>query len=574
MIDKTPSSANSAKQSILCAVILVVFGGLIYANSLGGPFVLDDKPKIEENPDIRHVWPPDGWLWSGHRPVAYLSFAINYSLHGLDVWGYHVVNVLIHLAAALVLFDIVRRTLRFGDLKQRYVERADWIALGVALIWMAHPLQTQAVDYLIQRMESLMGLFFLLTLWGFVVAQQSRRPLAGYCVSVIACALGMATKEVTVTAPVLVLTFDRVYVATDWWSIFKARKGYYLALFGTWAVLAALMLNRSATENQPVVAENPVTPLEYALTQPEVICHYLKLSALPVGLCLDPWWPVADTPLRIVPYALIILGLLGLTFWALYRYPKWGYLGWWFFLILSPTSTIVPIKDLLFEHRMYLSLAALATLFVVGGYEIVRRRGRLKPDAWLLAIVPAVALVLGVLTFLRNQDYQTALAVWADVVEKAPHNPRARLNYGLALDLDGRLSDALKSYQAALEIDPDYEQASEVYLNIGVIHQQLQDFPAAAENYQKALDHDPSNAKALTNYGIILIMSGKAEQALPYFEKAVELMPDSAEFQTNLGQAYKTLGQRQKAISHFRRALRLDSRYERAQQNLRQMGAH
>ena len=587
MSEPQNEATSSPRQLIIGAVIILFFGALIYSNSLQGPFILDDLHQIVENPAIRRVWPP-AWLYAGNRPVPYLTFAANYSLHGLDVYGYHLVNVSIHILASLVLFGVVRRTLKLASLRNRYGGHAHWIALGTALIWMSHPLQTQSVNYVIQRMESLMGLFYLMTVWGFIAAQQSRKPLAWYALSILACALGMATKEVIATAPIIVLSFDRCFVANSWRQILQTRRTYYaglcatwiaLAYFGPWSALQSMLTQpragvltvaaevNSATLNSAVDA---LTPLSYALSQPGVICHYLRLCLLPIGQCLDPWWPVASTPAQIIPPTLLIVALLAVTFWSLYRHPKWGFLGWWFFLILAPTSTIVPISDLAFEHRMYLPLATIAALFVIGGLEIVQRWKWMMPRRWLFAVIPTVVLLLGTVTYVRNKDYQSAVDIWSDVVEKARHNPRALNNYGLALDEKGELAAALKCFHEVIRVHPDYLQLSDVYMNVGSVHQQLKHFELAVQYTQDALKLAPGNYKAMTNLGITLITSGDAEAALPLFEKAVELAPNNAEFHTNLGQALIVLRRKEAATRHFHRALELDPRCDRARYNLEQ----
>lgn len=565
-----------------CAVILLLFGGMIYSNSLQGPFLLDDHSGIIGKLSIRRLWPPD--VLREFRPVANLTLAVNYHLHGLEVRGYHIVNVLIHLTASLLLFGIVRRTLVLKKPGERFAADADWLALGVAVIWMAHPLQTQSVNYIVQRMESLMGMFYLLTLWAFLRARDSRRPLAFSLLSVTACALGMGTKEVMVTAPLMVLLFDRVFLVDSWSEILQQRKLYYVGLFGSWLVLAsvvpwselgsAMVVEDSAvesadgeTETAPEPRTAP-TPLEYALTQPGVITHYLRLSFYPAGQCLDPWWPVATTPAEIIPPAMLIGGLLAVTFWCLYRWPAWGFVGLWFFMILGPTSTIAPLADLAFEHRMYLSLATLSVLFVVGGYDLIRRRGWFPSSVWLYGVVPAVALILGGLTFVRNQTYQTPLAMYGDIVQKAPHNPRGLHNYGAALAKNGKYADALEYCETVLRVAPDYHQISDVYLTMGNIYHGLRRHSDARKYYVLSLEATPGNLKAMTNLGISLVAGGQPQEALPLFKETVRAVPTSAEYHTNLGLALRQLGRTEEATACFQRALKLDPHFERARKML------
>ena len=207
-----------------------------YANSLTAPLLFDDR-HIQESPLIHTLRP--GWrLLENPRAVALYSLALNYALHGEEVAGYHLVNLAIHLAAGWLLLGLVQRTLCSPRLAARCGDAAWPLAMAVALLWTVHPLQTQAVTYIIQRMESLMSLFYLATLYAFVRARSSARPVRWYLVSIACCALGMGTKEVMVTAPLMVLWYDRALAADSWRQLVMRRSWYYLGLAGTWGVLA------------------------------------------------------------------------------------------------------------------------------------------------------------------------------------------------------------------------------------------------------------------------------------------------------------------------------------------------
>lgn len=559
----------------ICAAVIVVFGCCIYANSFDAPFVLDGRSEIENNSVIRRVWPPWGWLTYNVRPLAYFTFALDYELYGFGdadsgPRGFHFTNIVIHLVAALLLFGILRRTLQRGRGEERFAEHATYLAAGIALIWMAHPLQTQSVTYVVQRIEALMGLFVLLSLYCFVVAQRSASPKLWLSISVVSCLLGLVTKEVAAVIPLLVIVYDRIYVAESWRDLFKQRRGYYLALFGTWVVFGIFLAARWSRYHGRIGNIEGISPMQYALTQPGVLTHYLRLTILPIGQCLDYWWPLATKPAEIVPGMIFILSLLGLTFWALYRYPQWGFWGWWFFVILGPTSTIVPIQDLAFEHRMYLSLAGLAALFVLGGYEIAQRTGFVSKRVWLFGVVPVVILILGITSFIRNETYRTRVSLWQDVVAKAPNNPRAYLNLGLALDEEGKHYEAIQVFLKVIQADPDYEQIADVYNNLGATYLAVNNSRNAQRAFQKALEIDPTYPRAYTNLGVMLARSGQIEAAVPYFQKAVELAPDNPEFQTNLGQALQKTDP-QKAAEHYQRALEIDPDYERARVNLHEI---
>jgi len=583
MDDVHDQPSVTGRQRLLGAAAVIVVGTCAYANSFHGPFVFDGVPKIVENRAIRELWPPWGWLGFNRRPVAYFSFAVDYAVYGhepigpssaeLDTRGWHATNLAIHLGAGLVLLGIVYRTLSKGRLAKRYGHDAHLLALGVALIWVVHPLQTQSVTYVVQRIESLMGLLYLLTLGAFVAAWGSSHSRSWYAVSVGACALGMATKEVAVTAPLVVLFYDRIFVAGSWREIVQKRNRYYIALFGTWTILGFLLVSRWSITSGHAGVVAGLSPIQYAQSQPGVIAHYLRLCCVPLSQCLDYWWPVAETASEIVPPTVLIIVLLGATGWCLGRCPPAGFLGLWFFLILAPTSSIMPIKDIAFEHRMYLPLAAAVTAFVIGGYEFSRRKLGVGPRGWLLCVVPVVIVVLAGLTLARNASYQSQLSVWRDVTRKAPHNPRAFLNLGEALDQAGQTREALDCYLEVLRVDARYARIDIVYSNMGIIYHESGDVGRAMANYNKALQINPSYAKGHTNLAIALIKLGKLDDALPHFERAVSLEPENAEFHTNFGQALKNARRLDEAVGHFRRALELDPRYERARKNLEKLGA-
>ncbi len=436
-------------RGLVAPLVLTALGLVCYSNSFAGPFVYDGIPYIVYNPSLQQLCP---WkLTLGRsRPVGYYSFALNYAANeiwhapagGYDVWGFHATNLAIHVLAGLTLYGIVWRTLvgspRFGP---RYADIGRGLALAVAAIWLVHPLQTQSVTYIYQRQESLMGLFYLATLYFMArgIECSFGQPAGGtrsgrwwFVGAVACCTLGMGTKEVTISAPLVALGYDRVFWADSWRALWARRKGLYVGLAGTWAILAYLMIaNRAAYTEARLLDVAGLTPWQYARSQPGVICHYLGLCFWPVGLCLDYGWPVAQTAAQIVPPALLLMTVALATAVGSIRYPAWGFLGASFILILAPTSSIAPVADLAFDHRMYLPLAAVVAAVVLGAYEIWQRRLQSTPvirptgaPRWLpLATIAAgVVLLLGAATYRRNEDYRTAAAIWQDTVKKRPDN--------------------------------------------------------------------------------------------------------------------------------------------------------
>jgi protein O-mannosyl-transferase len=389
--------------------VIVVAGLLVYSNSLSSPFLFDDQNSIIGNLQIRRLWPlsiplsPPRDTPVAGRPLVNLSFAINYAVGGLDPWGYHLANIVIHVTAALVLFGLVRRTLETGGLKASGYRSSD-IAFVCALLWLLHPLNSEAVNYFSQRTESMMGLFYLLTLY-FSVRKWN-------AAAVIACALGMACKESMVTAPIVVMLYDRIFVFESWKQMMRERRGLYTGLAATWLVLAALM---SSTPRTSVGFGAGTSPLVYLLNQCEMIARYLRLAVWPRDLVLDYGLPRPLAFTDVLPQAALIVALGLATIVALIRWPMLGFLGAWFFITLAPTSSFVPIAtEVGAERRMYLPLAALIVLFVIAIYKIIR-----APRAAAgVAVCACVLLAAG--TLIRNREYSSSLSLARTVVDRWP----------------------------------------------------------------------------------------------------------------------------------------------------------
>lgn len=279
-------------------VLIAVVGLLAYYNSFGGAFIFDNQVQILENPAIRTLRPFANFTTFLHpRSLVTLSLALNYNLGGFNPWGYHLVNLVIHILAALTLYGLVRRTLLCEPLRARYEEKASWLALAAALLWLVHPLQTESVTYVIQRAEALMGLFYLLTLYFVLRGAEAGKGTWWYGAAMACCTLGMASKEVMVTAPLLVLLYNRTFLAPSFVAALRQRWLLYTGLGAMWGLLAstaALILSFAPSPSASAgFGVQGITPLEYAGSQPGIIVYYLRLGFWPEGLCLDYGWPVA-----------------------------------------------------------------------------------------------------------------------------------------------------------------------------------------------------------------------------------------------------------------------------------------
>jgi tetratricopeptide (TPR) repeat protein len=531
---------NGLKWSPLFIVIASV---VIYAGSLSGAFVFDDLPHIVDNPRIRQLSPVSDIVLKTSRPMVHLSLAINYAMGGLNPAGYRVVNIIIHTATALLLWGLIRRTLRGR------CERADLVAFGAALLWVAHPLNTQAVTYIIQRGESLMSLFYVGVM---------------YCVArgwntgaIVCCALGMATKPIMATAPLMALLYDRAFMAGSLAGALKSRWKLYAGLAATWLLLPWFLYNAPGEwRGSAGFAFQKISVSEYALTQPGVILHYLRLAFWPDELCLDYGWKAAQVVGDILPGLVIVGGMLGLTVWGAYRNRPWAFAGIWTFLILAPTSSVIPIADVAFEHRMYLPLAAVLTVALCALRKV-------KATS-VLAIVLAAMVGLGWRTVERNKVYRTQVTIWTDTVAKRPENPRARVNLGNALCDEGRFAESVPHFEEALRLDAGYAQA---HNNLGRALAMLDRTSEAAPRFRQALVLQPGYAEAHYNLGTALHRLGQRDEAVRQLREAVKLKPDYVDAWSNLGLVLTELGRLPEAMECFEKATALRPDFAEAYYN-------
>jgi Flp pilus assembly protein TadD len=588
--------ARHRRATWLAAVLIAATVGVAYHNSLSGPFIFDDLDSIVGNPRIRALWPPSEALGGTSRPLVALTLAANYAAGGLAVRGYHALNLVIHLLAALALFAILRRTLAGPRLGARFAGAADGIAFAAAALWAAHPLATQAVTYVIQRAESLAGLLYLATLYATIRgAASARRAVWWYALAAVACVLGAATKPTIASAPLVVLLYDRFFLAGSFREALTRRGPLYLALAASWAVVAALAI--AAPDTAAGFHLRRVTPLAYAATQPGVVLHYLRLAFWPHPLVLDYGWPLAQTFAEVAVPGLALAAIAGVTLWQAARLRPIGFAGAWFFLALAPTSSVFPIHDPAFEHRMYLALAAPVVLVVLAGHELLARRARLPLAAAALAVLGVAAACVA--TIRRNHDYRSEIAIWSDVVAKRPQNARGHMNLGRALlrgrdaaaamphlvnavrlapgypeahnnlgaayAEQGRLDEAMVEFGSALALKPDLNDAR---YNLGRGLLQQSRFDQAIAELEILLRAQPSNAKAWQDLGSALTGARRLEEALAAYGQALRLAPRSPEVHNNLGVALMRLGRRDEAVSHFREALSLQPDFAAARQNL------
>jgi protein O-mannosyl-transferase len=529
---------------------LAAIGFVVFWNSLPAPFTFDDDHAIVVNEQIRHISTSlsrteQGSPLSG-RPLVSLTFAINYALGGLNVRGYRLVNIAIHVVNALLLFGVAARTLRV-----RGVANAEELAFAIALLWMVHPLVTEPIDYVSQRTELMMATFFLLTVYF-----GGTRPT----MSVICCALGMACKETMVMAPIVVLLYDRTFTFGSFREALRRRSGYYAALCATWLVLVVLLWSSPRGDSAGFTGAS-VSPWTYLLDQSVMIVRYLRLAFWPRRLVLDYGEPTHVTFSEVAPYVLAVATLVAGTVVALVRNLPAGFLGAWFFLTLAPTSSIMPIStEVGAERRMYLPLMAVVALilapvaraFMARAWRSANHKGsRHMFTGAVLIILAPIVLLLCVATYERNAEYRSGLTLWQSVLDRWPPHARAHRNLAAELKLANRRDEEIDHLRAAVNALP--ELRSVLGLELLAVGRNME----AADEFRIYIREHPRDADAWSNLGNALDALGRGDEALDAFTHAVDVDPNNGLSQRNLALQYLKTNDFDNAVAHAREGVRL-----------------
>lgn len=530
---------------------------LAYSSGLGGPFVFDDVPNLLENPALQTSGASMAWqavagdpgaTLSG-RPLILASFLLNKALTGVSAPGFRAGNVVIHIVVALLIFGLLRRLLRHPAAKRFFPAGENAPAFAIAALWALHPLQTSSVTYVVQRAESLTALFYLGTLYAFVRAVADT-PRPGWLLgSVLVCATGMTGKETMVTAPLAVLLLDAALFSGAVSTALRRRGPYYLALAATWLILAFLVVGTGG-RGGTAGFDSTVTVWNYLLTQCDALVRYASLVVWPHPLVFDYGTATVSSPGAVWWQAVLTLGALSGAGWLWMRSPAAGLSLVWFFLLLAPTSSFVPIaSQTVAEHRLYLALLgplALLAALVWSGF-----------GAKALPALLAIAVIFGGLTFLRNRDYRSELALWGDTVAKVPANTRARINLARAQLAANQAAEAEVQLREALRLDPG---SADAHYNLGVLLVRSGRKEAAEAAYLEATRLRPAYAEAWNNLGGLRLGAGRPGEAAAFFQRALEARPRYAEAQANLALALLESGRADEALTAARTARAFDPR--------------
>jgi len=502
----------------LSVSLLIIVGLIIYHDAYRVPFLFDDIQQILQNPRIQSLNWPWGFLENTRRPILYATLAFDLNRYGPNPFGFHIFNIVVHILAGVFLFLLIFKTCRFQKFSVLVRRDAVLLSLGASLLWLSHPIQTQAVTYVIQRAESLMGLFFLMSVY-FSAQYLASRKMAWVTAAGLAAVCSGLTKEVALALPLVVLLYDRAFFSRSLAEALRDHGRLYIVLSLTWAVMLYLYLTTQSEGHLTAgFGMKELTPWLYAINQPRVILHYLSLIFFPTQLVFYYDMPAMTDLALLIPQILLIVGVV-LGFAVFFRsHLVTGFLGLCFFLILAPSSSFIPIKDLIFEYRVYLSLACIAVMVVVGMHSLICRWCPLRIQKFVFVfLIAGMVALLGRSTMQRNQIYLSEEALWKDVIRQQPWNSRAYNNLGEVAFRQGRLLEAKESFLISISANGQY---AAVYANVAVVLAEEGKFAQALAYARRAIAVEPDFAVGYYNLGVILNKMKKYDEAVPYFKKA------------------------------------------------------
>jgi tetratricopeptide (TPR) repeat protein len=538
---------------IVCVAILA------YGRTLDVPFYLDDFVNISENLAIQDFGDPGQIVdYSPPRAFGFFTLAANYALHGESVAGYHLVNILIHLLSGIAVFTLLRGLMLAPATRRSGADGLmQWLPLVVALVFVLHPLQTQAVTYIVQRFSSLAALLYLASLACFVWGRITRRP--AFYVGVVGFgALAVLTKQNAVTLPFALLLIELLFFRE-----LPAAKRWWIPAGVLLLVLAAVGLLQIDTVDRLTRETADISRIDYLATQMEVLWRYVSLVYYPVGLRVEYDLPLqsgfSDTGVWLALAGHLALILLAFSVWSRLPFIAFGIL--FFYLAHAVESSVIPIRDIVFEHRMYLPMLGIATATVAALLRLAQRF--VVPRAVVAMVLAAGLLVLGGMTLARNETWRDPLTLLRIDTELSPGSQRAWTSYAKELMRRGKFEEALPALAAALNLgrtQEGLEVAPQTLVNtvIALYYTNQPRKAAMMESWLEGIELLPVEQSRLYEVkGLWLLRNGQIDAARQHLDLAAEAFPNPMA-EAGLAAVDAREGNRDAAMSRARAVLAQD----------------
>jgi len=573
---KSVFSNNRVALCLICCTAVV-----IYSNIYNNPFAFDDGSNIVENSAVKDL---SGFFGNGGllepRGVVELTFALNYRIGGLNVAGYHFFNILIHVLNGFLVYFLILAIFRQRPNLVQFSNTGVFknpehtiriLALFSSLIFVAHPIQTQAVTYTVQRYTSMAGMFYLCSMLLYAKARLVQRgkkkpgwvtgPGIYYGLSILFGMLAFLSKQNTASLPAAIVLLEYLLFMPEWRE-WKRKLPWFALVFFLWFLFVALVTGLFGSEAwggelledvlSALKETETVGRWQYLCTQFNVLVIYMRLLFLPINQNLDYMYPFKTGFFDgLTPFAFFFLCIVaGIGAWNVKRRPVITFSIFFFFITLSIESSFIPISDALFEHRLYLPVFALGFLVAYELYTVLSQR----PLTYLLVSL-LVVTSLGTAAYRRNIIWQDNFTLWTDVISKSPHNYRAHNNLGYVLLEQGRSEEAIVHLHEAIRIKPGF---AKVHNNLGIAFVQQGSKNDAVKSFNKALRIDSSFTEAHYNKANVLVNQGRLDEAVFHYSEALRTNPYDKEIHNNLGNVLLKKGETDKAIKHFLEVLKID----------------
>lgn len=559
--------------SLLGMVVIMLLGIVIYSNSFVCSFNFDDLNSIINNTNIQDLSNVKAWWnFSPNRPVSMFTFALNYHFSQLDVWSYHLVNLMVHLINACLVWWLTLLLFSSPVMKSHpLVKHKKVLAFITALLFVSHPLATQSVTYIIQRQASMAAMFYLLSLALYAKARISEKGVKEnlflFVGAIISGVLAVLTKENAYTLPFAIILFDFCFLRTKKISINLKDYRIILVITAFIGLVVFLLFKFSLHIFDPLPPSQgndfTVTPLNYLLTQFSVIVKYMQLLILPINQNLDYDFPLSTSFLEIRTL-LSFLFLSALIILAIFLFKRNRIISFgifWFFLTLIIESSIIPINDLIYEHRTYLPsygyFIILSTIIITFIWD--------KNKYIAIALLTIIVISNSIFTYERNKVWKNDLTLWNDVVSKSPNKARPVNNRGIYYLKTQQWEKAIADFSKGIELYPKW---AVTYYNRGVAQEIIRQTDKALADYNTAIKLDTLYADAYYNRGNVLGNTGNIEQAIENFSKVIQINPDNINALYNRGVSYAALTQWEKAIDDLSRVIEIDPYHAKAFSNL------
>jgi len=585
LLQRVASSVYAQLALIICALIAV------YGHTLDVPFYLDDFSSIKENPVIFN-WQGqliELWRFSAARIIGYFSFALNFQIHQFEFPGYHIVNITIHLLTSLAVFAFIRSLLTTPALKahpqQPYLLLT--LPLFAALVFALHPLHVQAVTYIVQRLASLAALFYIVALWTYINARlatpRSKRQIIWAIFCLLATLAAFFTKQNTFTLPIAFLLLDSIFFPYNKKRLIIIAFTVIAGLFITWLSLA-LMLGKNPLSLDAMQALTRETQAigrdQYLATQMHVLWTYIRLFFIPTGLHIDYSYSLSTgfTQLTTLFATLLHLGVIGTALYFIRRLPLLTFGILFYYIAHGVESSVIPIRDVIFEHRTYLPdvgliIATTSSLLIIAT-RIVQQK------IAILTICLTLLIGLSIVTWQRNQLWRDPIQLWQDNVEKAPNKERAWVILGKHLIQANRLDEGIAALEKTI-VSIKHENGQiekrfsvETLLNMIVALKRAQRYDEALEWVALGLQQNLppfDKAKLLTNQSNIFYALRRYQEAENGYRQALVLYPQSFIARANLASILAATGRLQEAEKMYLILLQIDPNNQVVQSNLQQI---